>query len=507
MIMLQRLLIVAWLLMPSYGYATGVTTSAANPPGGTPQSVTAFPASPAVGDQVVVTDDSAIGACDSAAGTAVTLCRWNGSAWVALGDGGAPTTATYIMQTANAGTSAEQALGALATGCLGSTTTTGVVAARTITGTSNEITVTNGDCSGAPTISLPSTVVLSGKTVRIPNSTTLPATCAVGDEYMDTDATSGARFYLCESTNTWIAQGTSTGIGGTVGTTTNAVPKANGTGGSTLQASGVIIDASNNMAVPGTLTTGSGGGTNGQVSVSGSTSGGRVYTTPTTGGFTITDTMATQTSGNATVTVPDLAGVNQTPVYNALAAVLTGKTIDAEGTGNVITLPRRLWFPAAGCNNVTAGSIWDLPTSNPAVAACVTGTNTQKGVLGFADSASLSAQITYKLPSTWTGTVDANIKWYTSATSGDVVWQLATICVADAETDDPAFNTASTVTDTAKGTTLQTNDASITTVTVTGCAASELMHVKILRDSAHASDTLAATANLIGIELVIREAI
>ena len=185
----------------------------------------------------------------------------------------------------------------------------------------------------------------------------------------------------------------------------------------------------------------------------------------------------------------------------------TNKTYDAEGTGNVFTIARRIWFPTAGCNNATAGSIWDLPTASPAVAACITGTNTQKGVLDVADSASLSAQIAYKLPSTWTGTVDANIKWLTSATSGDVVWQLATICVADAETDDPAFNTASTVTDTAKGTTLQTNDAAITTVTVTGCAAGELMHLKILRDSAHASDTLAATARLIGVELVIREAI
>lgn len=41
--------------------------------------------------------------------------------------GGAPTTATYIVQTADAGLSAEQALGALATGILKSTTTTGVL--------------------------------------------------------------------------------------------------------------------------------------------------------------------------------------------------------------------------------------------------------------------------------------------------------------------------------------------------------------------------------------------
>lgn len=193
--------------------------------------------------------------------------------------------------------------------------------------------------------------------------------------------------------------------------------------------------------------------------------------------------------------------------YASDTVTFTNKTLDAEGTGNVLTIPRRIWLPAAGCDNTTPGSIWDLPTSSPAVAACVTGTNTQKGVLDFADSANLSAQLTYALPTTWTGTVDARIKWFTTATSGDVVLQLSTICVGDAETDDPAFNTASTVTDTAKGTANQTNDASITTVTVTGCAPGELLHIKIQRDSAHASDTLAATARLIGVELTIREAL
>lgn len=51
--------------------------------------------------------------------------------------------------------------------------------------------------------------VLTSGTLRIPNSITLPATCTVGDSYMDTDATSGQRWYLCESTNTWAAQGSS----------------------------------------------------------------------------------------------------------------------------------------------------------------------------------------------------------------------------------------------------------------------------------------------------------
>jgi hypothetical protein len=221
--------------------------------------------------------------------------------------------------------------------------------------------------------------------------------------------------------------------------------------------------------------------------------------------------------GAATATTPS-ADDNDTSVattayvqteltaYASDTVSLTNKTLDAEGTGNVVTIPFTLWLPMAGCSGTTAGTIWDLPTSGPMVATCTVGTNTVQGYGAFADSASLSAQYTWAVPSDWTGNIDVRFKWFTAATSGDVVWQLATICVADAETNDPAFNTASTVTDTAKGTTLQTNDAAITTLTVTGCAAGELMHFKILRDSAHASDTLAATANLIGIEMKYRRA-
>lgn len=363
----------------------------------------------------------------SPTGTASTLKFPNGSV-TSNGGGsysiaatGTPSDATYITQTANGSLSAEQALGSLSTGCLGSTTTTGVVSARTITGTANQITVTSGDCSGNPTISIPS-------------SPTLPGTV---------------------SATAFTATGASSGI----------------------------------------------------VDINGVTSGRLRLTTADATAQNVTVSAAAQTSGASTLTIPDMAGASDTFLFAAKAATLTNKTFDVEGTGNVFTTVRRVFFPAAGCNNATAGSIWDLPTSNPAVAACKTGTNSQMGVLDFADSSNLSAQITYMLPTTWTGTVDARIKWLTSATSGNVVWQLSTVCVADEETDDPAFNTASTVTDGAKGTTLQTNDAAITTVTVTGCAAGELMHLKIQRDAAHASDTLAATARLLGVELAVREAL
>ncbi len=56
---------------------------------------------------------------------------------------GAPTTATYITQTANAGLSAEQALGALASGLLKNTTTTGVLSVIA-DGTVDQVLSTDG---------------------------------------------------------------------------------------------------------------------------------------------------------------------------------------------------------------------------------------------------------------------------------------------------------------------------------------------------------------------------
>lgn len=66
-----------------------------------------------------------------------------------------------------------------------------------------------------------------GGTLQIPNSTTLPGTCEVGDAYMDTDATSGQRLYLCESANTWALQGDGGGGGSDRGTYTKSATVMN----------------------------------------------------------------------------------------------------------------------------------------------------------------------------------------------------------------------------------------------------------------------------------------
>jgi hypothetical protein len=186
----------------------------------------------------------------------------------------------------------------------------------------------------------------------------------------------------------------------------------------------------------------------------------------------------------------------------------TNKTLNCESTGNICTLPEKKYFPAAGGTAAAPASVWNLPASNPAVAVLTEGTNTLQGTLDFADGANtLSAQTDYWLPEDFTGTVDARIAWFTSATSGDVVWALQTSCVTDNESNDPSWNTASTSTDTAKGTTNRLAIApTITTVDVTGCAAGEFMHLKVYRDPTVGGDTLAATARLVGVELTIRRA-
>ena len=171
------------------------------------------------------------------------------------------------------------------------------------------------------------------------------------------------------------------------------------------------------------------------------------------------------------------------------------------GGGASPTTTAYLDYKAAVCQSGSAVAGFSLAggASSPA-AACITGTSTLYAVLNFNSTDVQSVQDRFVLPSTWTGTLDLLIKWSTSATSGSVVWQVQTACVADGETGDPAWNSASTVTDAAKGVANQWNDASIAAVDVTGCSAGEQLLFRFFRDPAHASDDLAADAALISLE-------
>jgi hypothetical protein len=167
------------------------------------------------------------------------------------------------------------------------------------------------------------------------------------------------------------------------------------------------------------------------------------------------------------------------------------------------------WMPVASCQNTTASLLWDSPTSNPAVAACVTGTNTQKGVADFDPSTDQSLQMTARLPADYNGgSIDARVVWLAAATSGSAGWCVQLIKVSDAATDDPAFpaQAAGTCTsDAAKGTTLQTNVATITGTTCTSCAAGDLLHIQLSRDAngGAVTDDMTGNGRVIGVELTV----
>lgn len=348
-------------------------------------------------------------------------------------------------------------------------------------------------------------VIFSTPTLRIPNGTTPPPACTAGDTYMDTDAASGARFFLCESTDTWVAQGGSGGvIGGTVGTTDNRVPRADGTGGSTLQASGVTIDDSNNVTgvsgLTATSVTLNSGGVGVWIMLEG--------TAPADSGLSTGEHKCGFDSADSLLKCIENSGSLKTYVNTTDTQTLTGKTYDTEGAGNIFTYKRYKWFPAGGCNNATSGPAWHLPTSNPAVSACRTGTNTTKGVLEFANGANaLTAQLTEYLNEDWSGAIDATVLYEAdSASTENTVWQLAIACAGDGESDDPAFTDDEFTADAGKATAHLLNATAANTITTTGtCAAGKIMHIRLKRDPAHASDTLAATAKFIGLSLKMRE--
>ncbi len=202
---------------------------------------------------------------------------------------------------------------------------------------------------------------------------------------------------------------------------------------------------------------------------------------------------------------------SDTLVAKATTDTFTNKTYDAEATGNVLTVPTKIALPAAGCNNVTPGTFWDLPTTNAGTPFCVTGTNIQKGVLQFADSANQSAQTTLNLPDDWSGAIDIKLL-FTSAdtTSGHTEkFTVATACTTPSSgsgtTDDPSFNTAQTLTYTLGASEVGSalRKVSQAGLTATGCSAGSVLHLKVGRD---VTDTDTGTINFVGAELTIRRA-
>jgi hypothetical protein len=186
---------------------------------------------------------------------------------------------------------------------------------------------------------------------------------------------------------------------------------------------------------------------------------------------------------------------------------VTGQTgVTGAGTTGA-TGPTGVTGPAsAGKLFLSAAGMWPSTTNGAATNTKVdTGTNdVDVYVLDFADGATkLYAQATVAMPSDWNGgTVTAEFYWTANSTStNNLLWGCAGRSYGNFETLDQAFGTEQTVQDALNGTANQVAISAATgAITLAGTpAAGELVQFRVSRDPASGSDTLAATARLLGV--------
>lgn len=154
----------------------------------------------------------------------------------------------------------------------------------------------------------------------------------------------------------------------------------------------------------------------------------------------------------------------------------------------------RLWIPATAFLPDSSGNVYPKPDSNDN-----SNDRFPHEILAFKDSGTrIGAFTTFAVPKNYVGTPKAYVVWKSTATSGDVVWDVDTKAVADGESLDPSTDDdAQTVTTTTPGTARLRKDSS---VTLTGTyAADDEVLLGVYRDGAQGADTLAAEALFEGV--------
>lgn len=199
----------------------------------------------------------------------------------------------------------------------------------------------------------------------------------------------------------------------------------------------------------------------------------------------------------------DKDSVKRLTVSGTTGAV-TNVTLDAEGTGNNITLYRKLCGgnvvgvdPATG----TAMQLFDKDQLSTAITATtITGAVQTYGVGRFTDAdGDQGVVLRCILPSGHTGQVDWVAVGKTPGT-GNFRLQIATACFASGEADDAAYNTASVYT-LGAGTANRRTRYTGTNITMTGCAANEQAFFRVFRNRTEASDTLNNVFDLTDFEI------
>jgi hypothetical protein len=154
------------------------------------------------------------------------------------------------------------------------------------------------------------------------------------------------------------------------------------------------------------------------------------------------------------------------------------------GSSTVIdTVPVQGAFCNPGCDGAV-GTPWVLPASNAATLAAG-GTPYAGASIEFA--ASNAASATLIVPHGWTtGEVDLTVAWFGSNTSESLSYSIRTQCQGSNTNLWPAegtFNPAQTLSWTTSATAFQVIYSTLSDLTMTGCAADELMYIQFTAPS------------------------
>ena len=162
----------------------------------------------------------------------------------------------------------------------------------------------------------------------------------------------------------------------------------------------------------------------------------------------------------------------------------------------------------AGLETIWVPSTAMYPTTTNGCAALTavetTALRPDMQVLDFAAAADDFAQFSIGFPKSWNeGVIKFQVFWTPSTTNtGDCIWGLQGVSVADGATIDVAFGTAVTVTDAGIGTVEDQQVSAVSgDVTITNAAVDTQTYFQIFRDADVGGDTFTGVSRLLGIKL------
>lgn len=221
--------------------------------------------------------------------------------------------------------------------------------------------------------------------------------------------------------------------------------------------------------------------------------------------------------------------INEGPIINLPATCTVGDVFICKGNGckgtgqleiyvctaiNTFTaLPgaqvtQYVYYQAGGCQIGVAASGFNMPGANFPAPTCVTfDTDKVAGFVGFDATNDESVFGHFQLPTNWTGTLDLQLYWFATATTGNAIWSVQTQCLgANEQYSDITWNPVGIATVAPAGVSNDFVVSDITSVDVTGCLGGETLFWWFYRDANAGGDTMAGDGNLVSLRYAFSEA-